>query len=213
VKEGKMESKNDEFLTVDVGGRLKQLRQERGLSMRAVARASGLSTNALSMIERSRTSPSVSTLYKISEALGIPITAFFRTEPQRKELIYQKQIEHKKILIPSGIWTGLGGAEYLGNIEPFVLTLDPGGCSGEQGLIHTGHEFVYCISGILTYEIEGETYHLDAGDNLIFSAQRSHQWCNTGNTTTIALIVITGFEQGESPSEFHVSAGLKGSLD
>ena len=47
---------------IDVGSRLRELRQERGFSLRNLARASGLSTNALSMIERSRTSPSVSTL-------------------------------------------------------------------------------------------------------------------------------------------------------
>ena len=71
----------NDVLSVDVGGRLKELRQERGKSMRALARSSGLSTNALSMIERGRASPSVSTLYKIADALEVPITAFFRVEP------------------------------------------------------------------------------------------------------------------------------------
>ena len=46
-----------EAISVDVGGRLRELRQERDMSMRALARASGLSANALSMIERGRTSP------------------------------------------------------------------------------------------------------------------------------------------------------------
>ena len=69
-------------VSVDVGERLRELRQERGMSMRALARASGLSANALSMIERGRTSPSVSTLYKLSEAMEIPITAFFRAPTQ-----------------------------------------------------------------------------------------------------------------------------------
>ncbi len=55
--------------------------------MRALARDSGLSTNALSMIERGRTSPSVSTLHKIAEALEVPITAFFRLEPTRQDIV------------------------------------------------------------------------------------------------------------------------------
>jgi transcriptional regulator with XRE-family HTH domain len=50
-----MEVSTSEFLPIDVGSRLRQLRQERGRSMRALARISGLSTNALSMIERGRT--------------------------------------------------------------------------------------------------------------------------------------------------------------
>ena len=74
----------DDVLTIDVGNRLRQLRLERGKSMRALARTSGLSTNALSMIERSKTSPSVSTLYKIAEALEVPITAFFRLRFRRR---------------------------------------------------------------------------------------------------------------------------------
>ena len=64
-------------ISIDVGGRLRELRQGIGLSMRALARMSGLSANALSMIERGKTSPSVSTLYKLATAMGIPITAFF----------------------------------------------------------------------------------------------------------------------------------------
>ncbi len=51
-----------DVLTVGVGARLRQLRTERWKSMRSLACASGLSTNALSMIERARTSPSVSAL-------------------------------------------------------------------------------------------------------------------------------------------------------
>ena len=56
---------------IDVGSRLRELRMERGLSMRGLARESGLSVNALSMIERNRTSPSVSTLYKLSLSRGV----------------------------------------------------------------------------------------------------------------------------------------------
>jgi len=63
--------------TMDVGSRLRELRTERGLSMRALGRQSGLSTNALSMIERGKTSPSVSTLYKIATALDIPDHCIF----------------------------------------------------------------------------------------------------------------------------------------
>ena len=54
-----MSAYEKEAISVDVGVRLRELRQDRGMSMRALARKSGLSANALSMIERGRTSPSV----------------------------------------------------------------------------------------------------------------------------------------------------------
>ena len=66
-----------EAISIDVGLRLKELREARNISMRALATKSGLSANALSMIERGKTSPSVSTLYKLADALGVSIPEFF----------------------------------------------------------------------------------------------------------------------------------------
>ena len=122
--------------------------------MRALARRSGLSTNALSMIERGRTSPSVSTLYKLSEALEVPITAFFRIEPPRQSIVFLKSDQHPRVEFPRGRWEGLGGESFLGRVEPFMLNLEPGATSGPHGLIHSGHEFVLLLEGHLEYEVE-----------------------------------------------------------
>ncbi|MEJ2353181.1 MAG: helix-turn-helix domain-containing protein [Anaerolineales bacterium] len=171
-----MDGSDKVSLSVDVGTRLRELRQERGNSMRALARMSGLSTNALSMIERGLTSPSVSTLYKISEALEIPITAFFRTEPPRHDIVFRKASERSRVTFQRGIWEGLGGESFLGRVEPFMLTLESGASSGRSGLIHSGHEFVLCISGELEYEVEEQRYLLEPGDSLLFASRLRHRW-------------------------------------
>ena len=204
---------DNDVLTVDVGNRLRQLRQERGMSMRALARSSGLSTNALSMIERSRTSPSVSTLYKIAEALEVPITAFFRLEPPKQSIVFRKEKERKNVRFPNGIWEGLGGEAFSGHLEPFMLTLESQAGSGPYGMLHSGNEFVLCLSGQLEYDIEDQKYLLEAGDSLIFAAQLRHRWINPGATTTQAVIILAGFEQGDRPSEFHLTSGAKNPLD
>lgn len=205
-----MDTSSNSMQSIDVGSRLRQLRTERGKSMRALARASGLSTNALSMIERGRTSPSVSTLYKISDALEVPITAFFREEPPRQEIVFCKSTKRPRVNFPHGHWEGLGGEHFIGHVEPFMLSLEPGATSGPFGMLHTGHEFVMCLQGQLTYEVEGEQYVLDPGDSLIFAAQLRHRWFNSGEDEVRAIFVLAGFEQGERPSEFHISSGLKG---
>jgi transcriptional regulator with XRE-family HTH domain len=208
-----MESNQNPAATIDVGGRLRQLRQERGKSMRALARASGLSTNALSMIERARTSPSVSTLYKIADALEVPITAFFREEPPKQEIVFRRAGERKRIDFALGRWEGLGGEEFIGHVEPFMLTLEPGACSGPFGMLHTGHEFVLCLTGTIEYEIEEQKFAMQPGDSLLFAAQLRHRWCNLGDTPASAMFVLAGFEQGERPSEFHLTSGIKGTLE
>jgi transcriptional regulator with XRE-family HTH domain len=196
-------------LTIDVGGRLRELRQERRMSMRALARASGLSTNALSMIERAKTSPSVSTLYKIAEALEVPITAFFRVEPERKPLVFCRASERSQVGFNSGLWEGLGGESFSGHVEPFMLSLDPGANSGSFSMLHTGHEFVLCLSGQLEYTVEDQVYLLNQGDSLLFAPQMRHSWRNPGDSITRAVLVLAGFERGERPGEFHFSAGIQ----
>jgi len=204
-----MEIHND-APAVDVGSRLRELRQERNKSMRALAKLSGLSTNALSMIERGRTSPSVSTLYKLAEALEVPVTAFFRTQPSRQEIVFRKPEERTSVEFNRGLWEGLGGETFTGRVEPFMLTLEPGGTSGPFGMIHSGHEFVYCVEGQLEYEVEDRRFSLKPGDSLLFASRMRHRWRNSGKGVAKLLIVLSGFEMDERPSEFHLRSGQVG---
>ncbi|HEY4694089.1 MAG TPA: cupin domain-containing protein [Bellilinea sp.] len=195
-----------EAVSIDVGLRLKHLRDERGISMRALARNSGLSANALSMIERGLTSPSVSTLNKLAGALEVPVTAFFRSEPDRNTVVHLKAAQRTRVPFNRGLWEGLGGERFAGRIEAFMITLEANASSGPHGMLHTGAEFVFCLRGTVEYEVDGTTYILETGDSLIFAAQLLHKWRNPGSTVANAIIVISSFEEGERPGEFHLAS-------
>jgi transcriptional regulator with XRE-family HTH domain len=197
---------DQEALSVNISDRLRDLREERGLSIRALGRLSGLSANALSVIERGLSSPSVSTLYKIATALEIPMTAFFEEAPPKNAVVITKSSERNRIPLHRGLWEGLGGERYDGQIEPFMVTLEAGTSSGRFPMSHTGHEFVLCLRGELVYEIGEESYHLESGDSLLFSASMEHKWHNPGSTVTNAVILISGFRAGERPSQYHLAS-------
>ena len=192
-------------VSVDVGVRLRQLREERGHSIRELARRSSLSANALSLIERGRTSPSVSTLYKISEALQVPITSFFQTIGETSQVVFLKAAERTRVPFTRGLWEGLGGELFVGRVEPFALTLESGANSGPNPVVHTGHEFVVCLRGQLEYQVEHEVFLLEAGDTLLFAANLNHRWRNPGSLVTSAIFVLSGFEEGEEPSTHHLA--------
>ena len=200
-------------LSVDVGDRLRELREERNLSMRALARLSGLSANALSMIERGKSTPSVSTLYKLAEAMEVPITCFFRTERPQNNIVFRKANERTRVSFHRGLWEGLGGEEFSGDVEPFMMTLEGGANSGRFPMIHSGHEFVMCLRGQLEYQIENQYFLLGPGDCVLFAADLKHQWRNPGNTVANAIIVLAGFDEGDRPGEFHIAAGAKSETD
>ncbi len=192
-----------EAYSVDVGSRLRQLREERNMSMRSLATASGLSANALSMIERGKTSPSVSTLYKLADALGVPVTTFFGTQPSKQQVIFTHAEERPRVPFARGVWEGLGGEQFAGRVEPFMLTLESGVSSGPSSMAHSGHEFVFCLRGQLEYLVERGIYLLGPGDSLLFAAHLNHRWRNPGNTVTNALIVLSGFLEEEQPHVMH----------
>ncbi len=200
-------------VSINVGVRLRELRSERGLSIRALARQSSLSANALSMIERSKTSPSVSTLYKLADAMGVPVTAFFGEDVERDAVVFRKADERTRIPFQRGTWEGLGGENFVGRIEPFVLTLESGANSGLHTMVHTGHEFVICLRGELEYQIEDKFYNLEPGDSLMFSARLRHRWRNLGGNVTNVLFLLSGFAEGESPAPMHVAGNLNGTFD
>ncbi len=199
-----MDVSGKDAISIDVGVRLRQLREERGHSIRELARQSGLSANALSLIERGRSSPSVSTLYKISEALAVDITSFFELPGDKFKIVFRKASERTRVPFTRGLWEGLGGELFVGRVEPFALTLESGANSGPNPIIHTGHEFVVCLRGQLEYQVEHEVYLLEAGDTLLFAANLNHRWRNPGPLVTNAIFVLSCFQEGEEPSTYHV---------
>jgi transcriptional regulator with XRE-family HTH domain len=198
-----MESFMREAASVDVATSLRELREARGISMRALAAKSGLSANALSMIERGKTSPSVSTLYKLADALGVSITAFFGTQGQARQVVFLKSDERSRMPFARGIFEGLGGEQFAGRIQPFMLTLESGASSGPSHITHSGHEFVFCLRGKLEYYVDKQFFLLEAGDSLLFESKLRHRWKNPGVTVTTTLIIISCFAEGEAPHAMH----------
>lgn len=194
-------------VSVDVGARLKALRHDRKVSMRTLAKQSGLSANALSMIERGLTSPSVSTLSKLAGALEVPITAFFRQLPDQKKVVLSQEGERIQLRQICASWESLGSEKFTGPIDAYKLAMDEGGSSGPYPITHSGSEFIYVSSGQLQCVIDEQIYPLKAGDSLLFEACLGHSWSNPGPGAAVAIILSAAFEADERPAEYHLSPG------
>jgi quercetin dioxygenase-like cupin family protein len=88
-----------------------------------------------------------------------------------------------------------------------MLTLESNTDSGPRSMTHTGHEFVFCLRGELEYQVERQIYQLASGDSLLFAAHLKHRWKNLGGTVVSALIIISGFEEGEQLHAMHWKKG------
>jgi transcriptional regulator with XRE-family HTH domain len=192
---------------INVGRRLRELRHERGFSIRALATLSGLNVNTLSSIENNKTSPSVSTLQQVATALKLPINVFFEVEILPHSIIYQKAESRQSVAFTHGTLADLGAGFINSGLGPFVVTLEPHADSGDNPIVHTGLEFVYCIEECISYEVEGETFNLYSGDSLLFEARLPHRWFNAGNSPSHSLLILCPSDERDHPDERHFRQG------
>jgi len=188
---------------IDVGGRLRALRNAHSLSLRALAESSGLNFNTLSLIENGKTSPSVSTLQQIAAALQIPIAAFFQSEPQKKNIVFQKAGNRRSAVFQNGALEDLGEGLTLHGGQLMRLSLEPRTEGSRDPIIHTGQEFAFCLEGELEYTIDGQGYRLGSGDSLIFEAHLPHRWGNPGECISRSLLILCPSDEHDSPAERH----------
>ncbi len=175
---------------INVGARLRALREERNLSMRALAERSELAVNTLSLIENGKTSPSVNTLQQLAYTLNVPITAFFEQPETIDPVMYRPAIERPRTPFEYGFIEDLGSAQTQCPFEPFLVTLAPGTTSGQTAITHTGHEFVLGIEGTIIYTVRQQEYLIEPGDSLLFEAYLPHTWRNSTRYTARMLIMF-----------------------
>lgn len=192
-----------EDVSVDVGSRLRALREQRRMSIRALAEASGLAVNTLSLIENGRTSPSVSTLQRLAMTLQMPISAFFTPDVPQQRVVFTPAGQATATLFPHGALADLAPGLVNRTLEPLLLTLDPGAGSGPEPIVHTGQEFVFGLSGQILYTVADHTYTIGPGDSLLFEAVLPHRWHNPGHAPAQALLVLCPLELPRSAIERH----------
>ena len=184
-----------ETQALDIGSKLKAIRGEKRISLRTLAKLSGLSVNTLSLIERNITSPTVNTLYAISRALAVKINYFF-DEERIEETIFAKKDQRKHVETKDkGITLeSLGTGLIQQGMEAYMITASKGTKSGTKGVSHLGDELVLCLKGKFQFEVKKGQYILEEGDSLLFKGSLPQQWENVGNGDSV-LLLVRGMEK------------------
>jgi len=172
-----------------VGQRIRAIRMEKGLSLRALAGLSNLSSNAISLIERGDNSPTVSSLHNLATALNVPITAFFEQQPDG-QVIHLKKNRRPTSETAGVKMENLGSGLPNQMLEPFLMSIGPGGSSTRSQITHSGEEFVYVLSGSLVCMINEQAYDLEEGDSLLFLATQPHVYLNQTRAAARILIIF-----------------------
>ncbi len=168
----------EDAITQAIGGRLREERRRLGLTLQEVALRTGMSLGMISKIENAQTSASLRTLARLSQALEVPITTFFRGLEEERDASYVPAGEGIE-LVRQGTRHGhryelLAAAKGAQRrVQPFLVTLTERAESFPL-FQHLGVEFLYALEGSFAYRYGRHTYEMDPGDSLMFDGQVPH---------------------------------------
>jgi transcriptional regulator with XRE-family HTH domain len=168
--------------TSDLGARVRELRHERGLTLKALGRSAGLSHPFLSQVERGLARPSVGSVERIATALDVPVGALW-TAPRP---------EAAQIVRAGGGAAAPNGRELWADGGMRVREINGGGRSWpEQAETAAGEVLLYVMRGAIDVDLDGTVHGLAAGDALKFDGAVPHRLRRRGPVTTRALYVAS----------------------
>lgn len=187
-----------ELDAVDLGARLRALRKDAGLTLRDLAEALGISTSAVSQIERGVRRPSVSRLLAIVQVLGRPLADVF-DEPAEQALtegatgfILARSGASTPVTLGTGVVFRRLSPAHTGGVDFFESTYPAGSVATDMGslITHEGYEVGTVASGELTIDFPDERVVLKAGDSIRFPCELPHRMGNYGDVDAVATWVI-----------------------
>ena len=165
-------------LEIAIGRQVRAFRTQMAMTVTDLARQADLSAGMLSKLENGLTSPSLATLKSLSQALNVPVTAFFRKYEEERDVSFVRNGEGLTIERRGT----RAGHQYqlLGHtvskqvfVEPYLISLT------EQSDVfplfqHAGIEFLYMLEGRVAYRHGNDVYQMAPGDSLFFDADAPH---------------------------------------
>jgi transcriptional regulator with XRE-family HTH domain len=169
-------------LIFTIGQKIRDLRNEKGLTLGDLAEKIKVSPSLISQLERGGVNPSISLLKLIADAFQTSLSSLLGDEEaKREEVVYMlKERERKTLTAEGGVKFVLLSGNYDLGCE-FVYNEWPAGAStGKEKYVHEGVESGILLEGELEVELEDRTYHMKAGDSITLRSHIPHRLNNRG---------------------------------
>ena len=175
-----------------IGEHIRQLRLKSHVSVRAFAAQTGFSPSFISQLENGQVTPSLGSLQKIAETLGVTLGEFFAaaTNEAEEDLIV-RPADRRRL---DSTWSdahleALGSMIRSRRLEPVLAIFGPGGKSGKHVHSHSREEFAFVLKGRVTLTLGDEENELCEGDAVTLPAHAPHRWENRGGETVEVLMI------------------------
>jgi transcriptional regulator with XRE-family HTH domain len=188
----------DEVRELQIGFKIRRIRQERRMTLQALADATGLSKPLLSQIENEQVIPPLATLLRIAKAFRLPLQSFFQEEGSSARCVLTKAGESRKMLrrpVDDGhpvlyTYHSLAYGKKNRSLEPFLVEFDLGEWREEMMVSHEGEEFVFLLDGELELHYADQIFPMSPGDSVYYDSVERHAFIAKGQVRPRAVAVI-----------------------
>lgn len=176
---------------IDLGSRLRHVRETAGLSQRVMAKRAGIANSTVSLIEANRCNPSVGALKRILDAIPIGLADFFALEIEVERPAFYRAAELVEIGKGRISYRQVGRSMVGRALQILHESYQPGADTGRIPLSHEGEEGGVVIAGQLEVTVDGERRVLGPGDAYSFDSRRPHRFRCLGDIPAIIVSACT----------------------
>ncbi|RIX49365.1 XRE family transcriptional regulator [Paenibacillus nanensis] len=172
---------------MDIGSTIRAIRKRKNITIAQICEATGLSQGFMSQVETNKTSPSISTLENIAEALNVPLAYLLLKKEERMRIVRKDE----RTLTTSG--SDNLKVEHLSstkNVRMRIVEFPPGATTGDAPHAHEGEEVHLVMKGRIYAEQGEDGAEFGEGDSFSWNACTPHLVRNIGDDTAIVLISI-----------------------
>jgi len=179
---------------MEVGGRLRQVREGRSMSQRDLAARAGMTSAAISLIEQNKSSPSVASLKSLLDAIPMTMSEFFAEVEEETTPRYFYAAGEFTPVSPEG--ADEVSLRQVGDASRHALqmlheTYPPGADTGPDPITHDGEEAGVVIEGIIEVTVADQVRVLNAGDGYLFDSRLPHRFRNIGDSRCVIVSACT----------------------
>lgn len=173
-----------------LGEKIRQRRNELNMSIKDLAEKTGLTSGFISQIERELAEPSITSLRKIAEVLGVAVFHFFIDEANTSRVV--RKGERQSHRFPnSHLSYELLSPDLNRQMEMFMACLEPGAETSEEPLSHIGEEVIHVLEGTMWIQIGKDEYTVKQGDTIYYFSSIPHKIINIGKDNLLFISTIT----------------------
>lgn len=175
-----------------INQRVRQWREEQGLTLQQLAERSDLAPSTVQKVETGQMIPSVAVLLKLARGLGRRVAELVHDADPERDLVHLRADQRAPLGVPDKMMVERLSADLAEPaLEMWRVTLHPGVSSGRAPIQYEGEELALCERGQVAFRVGDEETILRTGDSLHFKATLPHSWHNPGRSPARFLIVGT----------------------